>query len=186
MAGSPVCLACRGQVSRPSRLCPHRRGPRGLNATPACRLTRGVPAFARGATRGCAGHSAWWPSGIGPCASARSARTRHRTRPSPDRRSGCPRCIEPDAGNPVEVVPFAQPAQIWVFQVAVGDGRGAAVRGTRRAVRDIDLAQHTAACRRCLPAERPFSRRVHENSDTVRRRGPTPTAGSREGLRTLV
>ncbi len=41
MAGSPVCLACRGQVSRPSRLCPHRRGPRGLNATPASSLTRG-------------------------------------------------------------------------------------------------------------------------------------------------
>jgi hypothetical protein len=59
MAGSPVCLACRGQVSRPSRLYPHRRSPRDLNATTASSLTQGgacdrlaslvlMPAFARG------------------------------------------------------------------------------------------------------------------------------------------
>lgn len=183
MARSPVCLACRGQVSRPSRLCPHRRGPRDLNAPPPQASPGGcrVPAFARGATRSRVGHSTWWPSGVSPYTSARSARTRHRTRSSPDRRSDCPRCIEPDAGNPVEVVPFAQPAQMWDLQVAVGDCRGAAVCGARRAARDIDLAQRTAACRRCLLAKRPFSRRVREKSDTVGRRGPTPDAGSREG-----
>jgi len=168
MAGSPVCLACRGQVSWPSRLCPHRRGPRGLHSTPASRLTRG------GRARGARQEQARWTS-------ARSARTRHRTRSSPDRRSGCPRSIEPDAGSPVEVVPFARPAQMQVLQVAVCDGGSAAVRGARRAARDIDLAQRTAACRRCLPAERPFSRRLREKADTVGRRGPTPGAGSREG-----
>ena len=141
-----------------------------------------MPAFARG-VRGCVGHSARWPSGMGRCTSARSARTRHRTRSSPDRRSGCPRCIETDAGNPVEVVPFAQPAQMKVLQVAVCDGRGAVLRNAGRAARDVDLAQRTAACRRCLPAKRPFSRRLREKADTVGRRGPTSDGDSREGRR---
>jgi hypothetical protein len=121
-----------------------------------------------------------WPPGMGQCTSARSARTRHRTRSSPDRRSGCPRCIEPNAGNPVEVAPLVQPAQMQVLRVAADDCRGAIVRGAGRAGKDVALSQRTAACRRCLQAKRPFSRRLREKADTVGRRGSTPDAGSRE------
>lgn len=147
MAGSPVCLACRGQVSRPSPLVPSPTRPSGPAMWRPHRVLPGPGSenrlasfvltivFPRGATRGCASHSAWWPSGMGSIYVHPLGRARHRTRSSPDRRSGCVRCIGADASDPFEVVPLAQSAQLRVLRTAVGNAGAAVVRGVEETCR---------------------------------------------------
>ena len=91
--------------------------------------------FPRGVTRRCASHSAWWPSGIGSIYVRPLGRARHRTRSSPDRRSGCVRCIGADTSDPFEVVPLAQSAQLRVLRTAVGNAGAAVVRGVEETCR---------------------------------------------------
>jgi hypothetical protein len=168
---------CLGRV----RLCSHRRGPRGLQCGARIEPYPGSQnrlasfvltiVFPRGVTRGCDSHSAWWPSGIGSIYVRPLGRARHRTRSSPDRRSGCLRCIGADARDPFEVVPLAQSAQLRALRTAVRNAGRPLYVAWRRPVGDIDPAQRTPDRRRCLPAERPFSRRAREKSDSVGRRG---------------
>ena len=132
---------CLGRV----RLCPRQRGPRGLQCGARIEPCPGSQnrlasfvltiVFPRGVTRGCASHSAWWPSGMGSIYVHPLGRARHRTRSSPDRRSGCVRCIGADASDPFEVVPLAQSAQLRVLRTAVGNAGAAVVRGVEETCR---------------------------------------------------
>jgi hypothetical protein len=100
------------------RLCPHRRGPRGLRcgARIASYPGQGAGIGSRRSCRRSCSIEAWHvavsatrrgtPQEWARCTSARSVTTRRPTRSPPGSRSGCPRCIGADASDPFEVVPL--------------------------------------------------------------------------------